>query len=338
VVLYHSIFSFYSASIKFIGNSYLFVDFFFLLSGFVMTCAYSDKIRKGFPFKSFLALRLGRLYPLHIFMLLVFVFYTALKLVRYQAGLGGIQGIANNNLSSFLSNLFLIHSIGVHNFLSWNIPSWSISVEFFTYIIFFALIKSVDKNNGVVLPVIIFILGYWYLLSLGGKNLDITYNFGLIRCVAGFYVGVFLFRVSPKLGKWEFNANLAEVSSLIFVIFSVSMAHNGMGYQFLSLASFFVALLVFSNPKSGFIGRVLHSSPLRTIGAWSYSIYMLHSIVHTFYVVTLKYVVKIDPETIAGPRSIVFNIIFVCLVMFFSRFTYIYVEDKFRNLVKSRIM
>jgi peptidoglycan/LPS O-acetylase OafA/YrhL len=47
VVLYHSPFNYGDGDVSFISNSYLFVDFFFVLSGFVMSLAYSSQIRGG---------------------------------------------------------------------------------------------------------------------------------------------------------------------------------------------------------------------------------------------------------------------------------------------------
>ena len=50
-------------------HSYLFVDFFFVLSGFVITANYRKKLLSGFSFWEFMFLRFGRLYPLHFALL-----------------------------------------------------------------------------------------------------------------------------------------------------------------------------------------------------------------------------------------------------------------------------
>src|SRR6266576_119115 len=51
--------------VPFLGNSWLFVDFFFVLSGFVIAANYQQRLLDGFGVGRFLLLRLGRLYPLH---------------------------------------------------------------------------------------------------------------------------------------------------------------------------------------------------------------------------------------------------------------------------------
>ena len=89
VILFHSSFNFGSEPISFVKNSYLFVDFFFILSGFVMSYAYKNKIAQGLSFSNYILLRLGRIYPLHLFMLLVFIPYVVIKQYLFNAGYGG---------------------------------------------------------------------------------------------------------------------------------------------------------------------------------------------------------------------------------------------------------
>src|SRR5260370_28493517 len=55
--------------VPFLRNSWLFVDFFFVLRGFVIAANYQQRLLDGFGIGRFLMLRLGRLYPLHFTML-----------------------------------------------------------------------------------------------------------------------------------------------------------------------------------------------------------------------------------------------------------------------------
>ncbi len=61
-----------------IRNAGAFVDFFFVLSGFVIAYNYQDKLRTGFSLKKFMTLRLGRLYPLHITVLILMIAFEAI--------------------------------------------------------------------------------------------------------------------------------------------------------------------------------------------------------------------------------------------------------------------
>lgn len=337
MVLFHSPYSFSGASIKFIANSYLFVDFFFILSGFVMSYAYADKISNGMPLKVFVALRLGRIYPLHLFILLIFLFYTALKAsLHYSFGFGSEQQFDKNNFLSFISNILLIHSIGIHDYLTWNYPSWSISAEFFTYIVFFVFLKSIDKNKGMAIPLLISIIGYCYLTTLEKQSLDITYDLGLVRCIAAFNLGVFLFRVRSGFNAGKYVGNIAEIFAIVIVILAVSIAHKGWVFQILSIATFFIALLVFADKSNGFLGKLLHSQFMRHLGIWSYSIYMTQAFVLSFMDSFVKHVMKIN-TTPTGINSIWLNFLAVIIIIFMSRFTFLFIEDKYRKLVKSKI-
>src|SRR5436190_20816730 len=119
-------------------HSYLFVDFFFVLSGFIITANYRTRLLKGFSFWNFMLLRFCRVYPLHFAILIAFV---GLEFARYLFG-GLVGGAANDKFSgsrsveAIVTNILLIHSLGVHGTLTWNPPSWSISTEFYTYVIF----------------------------------------------------------------------------------------------------------------------------------------------------------------------------------------------------------
>jgi len=181
VILFHSSFNFGLLPVAFISNSYLFVDFFFIISGFVMSYAYGGKIKEGLSFKNYIFLRLGRIYPLHLFMLFLWLPYILIKQYMYTSGYGGTDQFEASNLSSFISNLVLLQSMGLHSHLSWNGPSWSISTELFAYVIFYILTFLVDKKNKLVLPIIVPILCYLFLFSLGRNNLNITFDYGFIN-------------------------------------------------------------------------------------------------------------------------------------------------------------
>ena len=66
-----------------VGNAGAAVDFFFVLSGFVISAAYGSRLAGGFSLARFMTLRLGRVYPLH---LLVLALYVAAELAKLRCG------------------------------------------------------------------------------------------------------------------------------------------------------------------------------------------------------------------------------------------------------------
>src|SRR5690606_39856368 len=57
----------------FIQHSYLFVDYFFVLSGFVIAHAYAGRLATARDGRRFMVRRLGRVWPLHVLVLAAFI-------------------------------------------------------------------------------------------------------------------------------------------------------------------------------------------------------------------------------------------------------------------------
>lgn len=339
VILYHSPFNFSQEPLGFFNNSYLFVDFFFILSGFVMSFAYGEKILQKLSFKKYIILRIGRIYPLHLFFLLVWLPYVLIKQYLYINGYGGTDQFDTSNFYTFFSNLFLIHSMGLHNDLSWNFPSWSISTEFFAYIAFFLFTHFLDRKKSIIIPLLISIACYIFIFNIEYKNLDITYDYGFFRCLGAFYIGVFLFRLKLKNikelpDKWILPL---EIFSIILIIYTVSNSNNNTLFLILTIISFALTIFIFSSNKSGFLGKILESTFMRRIGIQSYSIYMLLGIVWAIILNLFVYLFKINPEETFGISSIVINIFVISIIIFLSKYTYLYIEKNIRDIVKKKV-
>src|SRR5690349_15370806 len=76
VVFYHTYWHWQLNNISFVRHSQLFVDLFFVISGFVISHIYSTRLRSPNDFLAFALLRTARLYPLHLFTLLLIAGYT----------------------------------------------------------------------------------------------------------------------------------------------------------------------------------------------------------------------------------------------------------------------
>ena len=138
VAFYH----FPSTSFLYIEKGYLAVYFFFTLSGFVITLNYFDKISNiKFVFK-FQIKRFFRLYPIHIFVLIIVLIIQLLKffLLHFYEISSASEAFTpeyNYNLSEFFRNVLLIQAVYKDGyFLSWNGAAWTISTEFYTYFFF----------------------------------------------------------------------------------------------------------------------------------------------------------------------------------------------------------
>ena len=134
VVLHHLPASNGLAALPLAHMGSLFVDFFFVLSGFVIACSYGDKLAGGFPLRRFAVLRLGRVVPVHLLMIGLFL---VLELLAWALGAGGLSLRApftgSHSLGHLFSATFLLDGYVPHRQNYYNGVSWSISVELFLY-------------------------------------------------------------------------------------------------------------------------------------------------------------------------------------------------------------
>lgn len=283
VVLYHFKATNSFSGLAFFDNAYLFVDFFFVLSGFVIFGNYANRFTEGHvTVKSFIFLRLARLYPLHIFMVIAFVGFDLAKIGLFDI-LGRPSPATNFDFSpdySLIANIVLVHSLGLFDTSSWNVPSWSISTELYTCI-GFALAISVAKERIWLVGLAALIICPLVILTFSPTGMDATYDYGIFRCVFGFSIGGFCWSAY----KWTTRSDilskistpvmtgvelLAVVAGIVFVSYA-----GKMDLAILTPFLFGLVLLVFTQ-ETGIISRFLSAKIFILFGTLSYSIYLTH--------------------------------------------------------------
>ncbi len=111
------------------------VDLFFQISGFVFYYLYTEAIRSGeMKVGRFAMLRVSRLYPLHLFMLLA----TAALQMWFVAQHGFYFIYQDNSVLNFAKHLVFASNWMPGSTFSFNGPVWSVSVEIVLYAVFFA--------------------------------------------------------------------------------------------------------------------------------------------------------------------------------------------------------
>jgi peptidoglycan/LPS O-acetylase OafA/YrhL len=282
VALFHFNSTSHLYSLPFRQGSYLFVDFFFVLSGFVIFAGYQAKLTQGFGVGRFLILRFGRLYPLHFALLLAFLATNFLRLIPAFSGYSAYRPFTapGETPPYVFSNLLLIHSLGIHDRLSLNDPSWSVSVEFYTYI-FFAIALTVLRERIKWLILTLLLLSPLFLAVLSPHYMDTTFRFGFIRCLFGFSAGALcwiLFERYQKLGDAKFPSprlcSTIEICLVAMVIGFVTVAGSS-AMTLLAPFLFSFTVFVFAMER-GLISRFLKRPVFVLLGLLSYSIYMDH--------------------------------------------------------------
>jgi peptidoglycan/LPS O-acetylase OafA/YrhL len=269
--------------VPFLRNSWLFVDFFFVLSGFVIAANYQQRLLDGFGVGRFLFLRLGRLYPLHFTILMLFIAWELLKVLRriLIPELSSVDPVAllstpQGTPDTILANLLLVQSLHLFDFLTWNVVSWSISTEFYTYVVFAACLIGLRKHAWIAM-LLAMIAGPVLIATLSERGMDTHYDWGIIRCIYGFAAGAMSWNI---YGKWNeklrkrLSGSIVEWGALGLVVVFVSVA----GTTLLSIAApyvFALVVLVFAF-EAGSASAILRLRPLVFLGTISYSIYMTH--------------------------------------------------------------
>lgn len=282
VALYHLGFYNHIYDFSFLRNSYLFVDFFFVLSGFVISYAYQNRLTNTQQTKEFIILRIARLWPLHVFILALFILLELIKLLVMQKTGGWSVDTApfthEYSIESIVSNIFLLQSINLHDQLTWNYPSWSISVEFYTYLVFMVFTQLTQRYKQLTKPIhFIIILASFLMLYFNVDNLDeATYQNGIFRCILGFFLGNICFEVFMlnKDKKIPFPS-IIEISVLISIILFVCQ-YGSDKYSLFAPFLFVIVVFIFAY-EQGIVSQFLKISIIQNIGKWSYSIYMIHA-------------------------------------------------------------
>lgn len=119
-----------SIYIEIFHEGFLGVSFFFILSGFVLSFAYNERImNRKISFSEYFVARIARIYPLHLFTLIIALPFTLVKMFHGE--------FLIESLKITLNGLLLQSWVPKSEFyFSLNAPSWSISNEFFFYTLF----------------------------------------------------------------------------------------------------------------------------------------------------------------------------------------------------------
>jgi peptidoglycan/LPS O-acetylase OafA/YrhL len=312
------------------SKGYLWVDFFFLLSGFVIAHVYSQQLSsrpRKVAVTKYLWARFARIYPLHLFTLGVLMVLTPIIAAYYPAVIDG-SWTTYFAWSAVPSNLLLTQAMNQHVYLSWNMVSWSIAAEWWTYVLSIPCIIWLAKSS--LRTSLIYALGAFLALvalvfNLPDKNLDITFNYGFLRCLFEFNIGLVLYQLFLRE---KMNAWLASDGIVIALIVAIVTIFHLRLHDLLIIPCFSLLILAlgYNNAKT----NVMLNKPMfQYLGKISYSIYMVHCLwfmVFWFLFPQLKSQWGITSFSLLERWS--YAAVFIALTIISSHFTYHYIEIK----------
>ncbi len=323
----------------FLAKGYLWVDFFFILSGFVLSYVYGIEHPERRTFRDithYLIARFARIYPLHLISLIaVFLFFIAVALISWSQN-GTFCCVFDGSLrsaDSLVANLLLIHAWGMFDWVTWNFPSWSLSAEFFCYLIFATLLTMDSGSRKLALIALLctVLLYYGFYLVTSG-DVDENFRLSVVRATSAFSIGIVLF-----LGRQTISALSEKCLTHIQITASITLLlalHFGVP-DVISISLMALIVLVTWEDR-GSLCNWLVTRHIHTMGLFSYSIYMWHYLI--------KFIAQKDWESYTGlplqssiPGSVIFVACLTGLIIPISAWSYRSLEMPARGWISIRL-
>lgn len=238
------------------------VPLFYLLSGYIFFAAYAEPLGAGkLDGRAFFWLRVSRLYPLHLLTLIV---VAGLQVLAWRAT-GGYFVYGHNDWPHFLLNLGFVQFGWFDGIMSFNGPSWSLSIEAALYVAFFAFARQFGAAAGPrlalgALCLAISSLRAWLPLS-GPLNVFFAEGLGC------FFLGGCLQLTANWPDLRRFALGLGVLALGLGLIYATGGRREAMPVLFAGVA------LVSLAPG---LRRAADLAPLAWLGEISYSIYLWH--------------------------------------------------------------
>lgn len=257
-------------STRLLEKGYVAVDFFFILSGYIMAHVYGEAVRSGrFSHRDYIWRRFARLYPLHLVTLAgVLVLYVGLRTVGDTS-----PSDERFNFALLPMHLLMVHAWGTTPYEAWNRPSWSISAEFAAYLLFPALMWLAlrGRPGRALVGAVVFLALAWGLVqAVGGYEMTRLQSFGVIRIIPEFFLGLTLRRLDPRIP----GRVLAVAGVLVLALVQWSPSDL--------LIVLALAVIVAGLAHAGAAAWLVY------LGEASFALYMVHSLVETAYFYGLR--------------------------------------------------
>lgn len=278
-------------TVECINHGYLCVDFFFMLSGFVIGYAYDDRWNRSLTLKGFFQRRLIRLHPMVIMGALL---GTVTFLVQGSVQWDGTHIATSAVMLALLLSLFLIPAVpgcgyevrGNGEMFPLNGPAWSLFFEYIGNILYALFIRRLSDKALLALVILLgAALGCFALTDASGYGcigvgwtLDrINFVGGLLRMLFPFTLGMFLSRrfrpVRIKGAFWICSLLLVGLFFIPYIAGNTPVLWNGL-FEIVCIALVFPVLVWLG--ASGTTTDTFSTRVCKFLGDISFPLYIVH--------------------------------------------------------------
>lgn len=235
------------------------VDIFFVISGYVIYSSYQRRKKSSLEF---IADRIIRIAPMYWITTMMFVIILSINFSLYP--------ISDLSFFSIIKSLMFIPAYNLEGiYLPVHSVGWSLNIEMMFYAVFaFAIAVNPNNVKVIVFPAIILI----YLTGNNLESLSFYHNVMVFEFLTGCCIAMI------NVDTLRFISKRTFISAIILICCIVSLIYGNAQLRLLywGIPSFFIVLLCVS-----FDHKIKVSDWLMTLGAASYSLYLIHRIVIT---------------------------------------------------------
>ena len=319
IVIYHfgeEIFPFSKPPIAIlVAQANLYVSYFFVLSGFVMIVAYSNK--EHIDTAEYYKKRFARIYPVYLLAIIALIAFMA---AIHEYHFGGL-----------LSNLFLVQAWIPSQSTAFNGPGWSLSVEMVFYLIFPWLFNYIYKKKNIKMLVGM-IIAIWLVTQIFftlyfPDRPDDYLSFCPLMHINEFLMGnlaglLFVWKLQQRKANYDWHI----VILMALLVLALKFHPVFINYHDGILVVLYVPLIIALSLNTGVLTTVFKMKPLVYLGEISYSIYILQVPVYYWCIATLHHF------------HFTFNLIgftlFLGVLILASSVSYQYIEIPLREKIK----
>lgn len=288
--------------IRTLNHGHIAVDFFFILSGFVISYAYDDRWKKMSTWQ-FFKRRLIRLHPMLIMGAIIgCLAFASVGFERWDGSTAPTGWV----MTALLLTMFMIPAVpglpyevrGNGEMFPLNGPGWSLFFEYIGNILYALFMRRMSTRILTTFTILLGIAHAWFfignvsgydMIGVGWTIDEVNFWGGLVRMLFPFSMGMLIARTfKPRKVKgafWICSVTLVVLFSVPYIASSGAISLNSL-YEFICIAFIFPMLVWLGacGTASGTTGKMN-----RVLGELSYPLYIVHyPIMYIFYAWLIK--------------------------------------------------